>query len=67
MSYIKATILEAKGEKDKTVFRVMLADHEIGTSKTDFDARFHMHAINAALEAAYEQGARDWKEDNWCL
>jgi len=30
----------------------MLGDHELGVSKTDFDARFHMHAINDALDVA---------------
>jgi hypothetical protein len=34
-------------------FRVMLGDHEIGVSKTDFDARFHVNAINDALDEAY--------------
>lgn len=38
------------------VFRVMLGKHEIGVSKTDFDARFHMHAINDALDVAFLEG-----------
>jgi hypothetical protein len=33
-------------------FKVFLGNHEIGTAKSDFDARFHMHAINKAIEAA---------------
>lgn len=36
----------------------MLGDHEIGSSKTDFDARFHMHAINDALDVAYLEGQK---------
>ena len=59
MSYINATIQEVKSEDGKkTLYRVMLGGHEIGTSKTDFDARFHMHAINAALNLAWDAGYR---------
>jgi hypothetical protein len=39
-------------------FQLVLGDHVIGTSKTDFDARFHMHAINKAIEGAHEQTNR---------
>jgi hypothetical protein len=42
---------------DKT-HRLMLGKHELGVSKTDFDARFHMHAINDALEVAFLEGQR---------
>jgi hypothetical protein len=37
-------------------FELVLGNHVLGTSKTDFDARFHMHAINAALDEARESG-----------
>ncbi len=36
----------------------MLGNHELGASKTDFDARFHMHAINDALDVAYLEGQK---------
>jgi hypothetical protein len=44
-------------------FALMLGDHELGVSKTDFDARFHMHAINDALKAAYDRGWQDGFHD----
>lgn len=40
------------------VFRVMLGEHEVGVSKTDFDARFHVNAINDALDVAYLEGQK---------
>lgn len=43
--------------KDKG-FALMLGKHELGSSKTDFDARFHMHAINDALDVAYLEGQK---------
>lgn len=43
--------------RDK-VFALMLGKHELGVSKTDFDARFHMHAINDALDVAYLEGQK---------
>jgi hypothetical protein len=48
----RATIVKV----DEKTHRVMLGGHEIGVSKTDFDARFHMHAINDALDVAYLEG-----------
>ena len=42
---------------DKT-FHVKLGEAVIGTSKTDFDARFHMYAINDALGVAYLEGQK---------
>ena len=53
---VKATIEEVKDEKGKSTFRLMLGGREIGTSKTDSDARFHMHAINLAIDMAFEEG-----------
>lgn len=47
----------------KTEFKVLLGTHEIGTSKNDTDARFHMHAINDALKAAYTVGYKRGRED----
>jgi hypothetical protein len=44
------------GEKE---FEVVLGNHVIGTAKSDCDARFHMHAINKAIDSA-EQGEH-WK------
>lgn len=41
---------------DGKVFKLMLGTHELGQSKTDSDARFHMHAINEALDEAYQEG-----------
>ena len=64
MERLRATIEEVKGEKDKTSYKVMLGNHEIGTSKTGFDAQFHLNAINKALDEAYEQGRRDYDEGN---
>lgn len=54
MSFINATVVP-DGPK---VFRVMLGKHEVGVSKTDFDARFHVNAINDALNAARDEGYR---------
>jgi hypothetical protein len=39
-------------------FALMLGDHELGVSKTDFDARFHMHAINNAIKFAQIETSR---------
>jgi hypothetical protein len=39
-------------------FALMLGEKEIGFSKTDFDARFHMHVINDALDVAYLEGQK---------
>lgn len=50
-----AEVTEVMGEK-KPEFHVHIGTHVIGVSKTDFDARFHMHAINKALDEAYEAG-----------
>lgn len=50
---MKRATIKTVGEKD---FRVLLGENEIGVSKTDFDARFHMHAINDALDVAYLEG-----------
>jgi hypothetical protein len=36
----------------------MLGNHELGNSKTDFDARFHMHAINDTLDVAFLEGQK---------
>lgn len=49
---MEATIVK-KGEKEHAL---MLGGHELGVSKSDCDARFHMHAINDALKAAYDEG-----------
>jgi len=57
---MQATIVK-KGEKEHTL---MFGGHELGTSKTDCDARFHMHAINDALKAAYERGRQDGIHDH---
>lgn len=46
---------EVKKRSEKE-FDVMLGDHVIGTSKTDFDARYHVNAVNDALQAAYQEG-----------
>lgn len=42
---------------DKT-YRLMLGKHELGMSKTDFDARFHLNAINDALEVSFLEGQK---------
>lgn len=56
--------VKKRGEKE---FDVVLGSHIIGTSKTDFDARFHMHAINDAIDAAavyvYWKGQADGFHD----
>jgi len=44
-------------------FVLMLGDHELGTSKTDFDARFHMHAINAVMEKIKRDGYNEGYAD----
>lgn len=41
---------------DGKIFRLMLGDHELGNSKADVDARVHMHAINEALDEAFQEG-----------
>jgi hypothetical protein len=50
-------------------YKIMLGNHEIGSSKTDFDGLFHVHAINDALMEAYEEGRAVWEspdeEDNY--
>lgn len=51
---MQATIVK-KSEKE---FSLMLGEHEIGVSKTDFDARFHMHAINDALQVSFLEGQK---------
>lgn len=43
---------------DEKTHRVMLGDHEIGTSKTSFDAQFHVNAINDALDVAHLEGEK---------
>jgi hypothetical protein len=53
MSYTKATVRPI--EKG---FELVLGERVIGTSKTDFDARFHMHAINDALDVAFLEGQK---------
>jgi hypothetical protein len=58
MSFTNATVVK-DGEK---VFRLMLGDREIGVSKSDCDARFHMHAINDALQDAYMEGITHGEE-----
>lgn len=58
---MEATIAK-RGEKEHAL---MLGSHELGISKTDFDARFHMHAINEALKSEYERGRQfpiDWSQ-----
>lgn len=49
---MEATVVK-KGEKEHAL---MLDGHELGVSKSDCDARFHMHAINAALVAEFNRG-----------
>jgi len=39
-------------------FALMLGEHELGVSKTDCDARIHMHAVNDALDVAYLEGQK---------
>lgn len=39
-------------------FKLMLGDHELGRSKSDCDARFHLHAINAAIDSGIQEAAR---------
>ncbi len=51
-SIIEATVVK-RSEKEHDV---TIGSHIIGTSKTDFDARFHLHAINEALDEAYRAG-----------
>lgn len=51
---VRATIKEL-GPKD---FRVLLGDKEIGKATNDVDARFHMYAINDALDVAYLEGQK---------
>lgn len=34
---------------DEKTFKVFLGNHELGVTKSDFDARFHANAINYAL------------------
>jgi len=46
-------------KRSEKEFDVVLGSHVIGTSKSDFDARFHVNAINKALQAAYDQGFED--------
>lgn len=43
-------------------FALMLGNHELGVSKNDVDARFHMHAINDALESEYNRGLSTWSK-----
>lgn len=43
---------------DGKVFKIMLGSHELGISKTDSDARFHMYAINDAIDVAYLEGQK---------
>lgn len=47
---------------DGKSFRVLLDGQEIGTAKSDTDARFHMHAINAAITRAYDIGVEVGRE-----
>lgn len=51
----RATVVPSEDGKS---FRVLLGEREIGVSKTDFDARFHMHAINDALDVAFLEGEK---------
>lgn len=43
---------------DEKTHRVMLGGLEIGTSKTSFDAQFHVNAINDALDVAFLEGQK---------
>lgn len=43
-------------------FKLMLGDHEIGTSKTHLDASFHLCAINDAIDEAFQEGREDVKK-----
>lgn len=54
MGVMRAEIVKVD---DKT-FRLMLGKHELGVSKTDFDARFHMYAVNDALEVSFLEGQK---------
>jgi hypothetical protein len=51
--YTRLAYVNKKSEKE---FEVILGNHVFGTSKADFDARFHVNAINDALQNAYEEG-----------
>ena len=64
MERLRATVVETlKDEKGKSQFNVILGEHIIGTSKTNFDARFHMHAINDAIDKAWQAGHDQGNED----
>jgi hypothetical protein len=52
---MEATVIK-RGEKEHAL---ILGGHELGVSKSDFDARFHMHAINKIIHDAYSVGFKD--------
>jgi len=47
---------------DEKTHRVVLGGHEIGTSKTSFDAQFHVNVINDALDEAVREAVDDYRE-----
>lgn len=51
---------EVKPSEDGKAFKLMIGKHELGVSKTDVDARFHMHIINEALKLEYQRGRSDF-------
>lgn len=55
---------ELKKIDDKT-FAVILGDHEIGRTKLQCDAQFHVNVINDALEQAYTNGEIGGYNEGW--
>lgn len=52
------TQLEVVKVDDKT-FELKLNGHVLGTSKSDSDARFHMHVLEKLFEETYNRGYAD--------
>lgn len=53
-----ATIV-TRGEKEHAV---VIGEHEIGISKTHFDACFHMHFLNGLILDVYKKGCADTRK-----
>lgn len=47
---------EQRDGKEKKAFALVVNGHEIGVSKTDVDARFHMHFLQELMESVYTGG-----------
>lgn len=53
---LPVAIVVTRGEKEHVV---KIEGHEVGVSKTNFDACFHANILNRVILNAYKQGCED--------